>query len=219
MKLPTNHRMAERMFLRGVRDGLFEIDTEGRIWRLARRQGKKEGGVKIVPVTRRRAENSSGDYLQVRVMYQGERIHASAHRVIWQHFNGPIPYGLTINHKDGVKVHNWPDNLELATYSEQMKHAYRLGLRDEHGEGNPAVKLRNEDISTIRYLHFSGTLQITIAAIFEVSFQHVSEIVRGETRRKQTGIVDRSDHRFMPGRDLQTGRFLGKTSDPQGVTQ
>ena len=64
-----------------------------------------------------------GDYLQVRTMIDGKRIHALAHRLVWFHFNGPIPPGLTINHKKGNKKDNRPEMLELATYAEQVRHA------------------------------------------------------------------------------------------------
>lgn len=36
---------------------------------------------------------------------------------------------LTVNHKDGNKQNNHYTNLEWATYSEQMYHAYNMGLK------------------------------------------------------------------------------------------
>lgn len=38
-----------------------------------------------------------------------------AHRIIWELFNGPIPEGMLIDHKDGDKFNNRIDNLRLAT--------------------------------------------------------------------------------------------------------
>lgn len=38
---------------------------------------------------------------------------------------------LVTNHKDGVKLHNSIDNLEWATYGDNITHAYTSGLRDE----------------------------------------------------------------------------------------
>jgi hypothetical protein len=51
-----------------------------------------------------------------------------AHRIIFEAFHGPIPPGLTVNHKDGDKSNNRPENLETATYQEQATHARELGL-------------------------------------------------------------------------------------------
>lgn len=38
---------------------------------------------------------------------------------------------LTVNHKDGVKDHNWLDNLEWARYGENTTHAYETRLRPD----------------------------------------------------------------------------------------
>lgn len=62
----------------------------------------------------------------------------AAHRVVWEAVHGPIPDGLTINHINGIKHDNRPPNLELATQSEQVAHAYRIGLRV--GNGNKGVQ-------------------------------------------------------------------------------
>ena len=35
------------------------------------------------------------------------------HILVWQHYNGPIPAGMEIHHKDGDKLNNEIDNLEL----------------------------------------------------------------------------------------------------------
>lgn len=50
------------------------------------------------------------------------------HRVIYLTFYGPIPAGVTVNHKNGKKDDNRPENLELATHQEQVTHARRIGL-------------------------------------------------------------------------------------------
>ncbi len=60
----------------------------------------------------------------------------SAHRMIWEAVHGPIPDGLQINHKNGVKHDNRLCNLELVTCSENIKHSYRIGLRSAKGECN-----------------------------------------------------------------------------------
>jgi hypothetical protein len=52
-----------------------------------------------------------------------------AHRMIWESVHGPIPDGLEINHKNGIPGDNRIANLELVTKSENLLHAYRLGLK------------------------------------------------------------------------------------------
>ncbi len=40
------------------------------------------------------------------------------HRVIWEYFNGKIPDGFNIDHKDQNKLNNTLDNIRLATRSQ-----------------------------------------------------------------------------------------------------
>ena len=149
-------------------------------------------------------------YMQTRVMIDGIRYHTGSHRLVWRWHNGNIPDGLVINHIDGNKANNHICNLEVCTPSENSRHAYRIGLRDEHGERNPASKLSDTDVDEIRRLYASGNFrQYVLAEMFAVSFQQISRIVRGERRVRQPGEVSRSDHRRnYAHRDGKTGRFI-----------
>lgn len=110
-----------------VLSGELSIDEEGRVWRhAARRWDRWSQATRLIPCEPRRAEKDSGEYLQVRAMVDLRRANALAHRLVWRHFNGPIPPGLTVNHKDGKKKRNHPLNLELATYSEQQLHSIHV---------------------------------------------------------------------------------------------
>lgn len=51
-----------------------------------------------------------------------------AHILVWIRFNGPIPVGMEINHKDGDKHNNWLTNLELLTSKGNKEHAAKNGL-------------------------------------------------------------------------------------------
>lgn len=158
----------EEFVYKAVEDGLFEIDDCGRIWRVARQQTSRWGyGTALVPVKRQRGEgNKRGRYLQVRVMYNGVLGIASVHRLIWFHLHGRIPAHLTVNHKDGNKKNNHPDNLELATHVEQMQHAlkvcgwkpfkngrYERGFR---GEQHVLSKLTDAQVRMIRRSQKTG---------------------------------------------------------------
>lgn len=131
----------EDIVYKAIESGELRIDPDGTIWRLAARRADRWGpGTRLIPCAPRRAENNTGSYLQVRVMFNGKRAHALAHRLVWRHFNGPIPDGLTVNHKDGAKKNNRPTNLELATVSEQALHAINvLGYRPEKNLGALAL--------------------------------------------------------------------------------
>jgi hypothetical protein len=164
----------------------LKIDDQGRIWRVAaRRADRWTGTTRTIPCTPRRAEHLTGEYQQVRVMFDGHRYHAMAHRLIWRHFFGSIPPELTINHKNGTKTDNRPCNLELATSKEQTHHArtvLRRGRLDQFGERNTATKLTTDQVKAICARRADGELLRVIAADYGVREQTISKIVRGERR-------------------------------------
>jgi len=45
----------------------------------------------------------------------------SMHNAIWEHHNGPIPDGLTIDHIDRTSLNNRQSNLRIATHSQQKQ--------------------------------------------------------------------------------------------------
>lgn len=169
-----------------VEIGELTIDSQGRIWRVAaRRADRWTGGVRTISCAPRRAEHLARKYLQIRVMFDGIRVHAAAHRLVWRHFHGPIPEGLTINHKNGCHTENRPGNLELATYVEQAQHARRVlrrGRLDQWGEANLSAKLTTGQVQEICSRRADGERLAVIAADYGVAMQTVSRISRGERR-------------------------------------
>ncbi len=196
---------AEDDFLRAVYAGCFEIDADGSIWRVGR---MRLGSVR--PCVRRRAENKAPQYLQVRVVLDGKRIHALAHRVVWAYFNGPIPDGAVINHKNGNKRDNRPENLEPVSPSENVSHAHSCGLIDQRGQRNPASRISDADVARMRLEYANGGItQQQLATRHGISFQAVSRIVRGSRRASNLGPTGdytlRRRHKCR--RDQVTGRY------------
>jgi hypothetical protein len=57
-----------------------------------------------------------------------KRTPTKVHRLVAMAFI-PNPNGFkTINHKDGCKTNNQPNNLEWCTHQQNMMHAYKTGL-------------------------------------------------------------------------------------------
>lgn len=74
--------------------------------------------------------NDANGYEVVYVCYDGKRIARNVHRLVAAAFHGEGG-ALDVNHIDGNKVNNRPENLEWVTRSENMFHAQRAGLKSD----------------------------------------------------------------------------------------
>lgn len=183
--------------------GKFSVKEDGTIWRESRRAEHR----------------TPGGYKQVRVMIGGRRWYTCAHRLVWHALRGPIPHGMVINHKNGIKDDNRPDNLEMVTPSQNASHAMQSGLKDQRGEKNPGAKLTDRQVAEIRLIYSQGGYtQMELGRKYGVSFQTISDIVRGKRRKSQMGATGDYRHRRHsnpPGRDPVSGRFI-RAADSNG---
>ena len=105
------------------------------------------------------------------------------HRVVAKAFI-PNPDNLPeVNHIDGNKQNNCVENLEWITRSDNLKHAYKIGLKKSTGERNPRAKLTEEDVNYLRSLYKDGTWLIpakSLAKQFGVAHQTISAAVCGQ---------------------------------------
>lgn len=169
-----------------VKNGLLRVKRDGTIWRVAyRRVSRWDGAVKVVRAKAKRlaiAPAPTSGYMTVKVMRGKKQVSVGVQRLVYLHFHGPIPPGLTVNHKNGIKTDNRPENLELATYAEQVRHAREvLGHKpkEQNGEKNDMAKLTAKAVREIRRRRRAGELLKTIAADFGVSDRTISKIARG----------------------------------------
>lgn len=90
---------------------------------------------------------------------------------------------LTVNHKDGVKDHNWLSNLEAGSTADNYRHARETGLIKNFASGKRASdskqkKLTDEQINEMKIM-FGQVRQTDIANYFGVSESLVSQIKSG----------------------------------------
>ena len=104
----------------GVRPNYYTIDEYGNVY-------NKKTGKQIIP----RIDGKG--YIRIQLQStksNGNRIEVAVHRLVCWEFNGPYvddEHSL-VNHKDGIKNNNNPDNLEWCSNSENVKHAIETGL-------------------------------------------------------------------------------------------
>ena len=169
---------AEEFVYQSVQNGDLEIAPDGTIWRIKKRQWDRWQNKTVHrKCLRVRAEHDVGNYFQVRAMFDGVRRNAAAHRLVYKYFHGSIPNDLTVNHEDGNGKNNHPDNLTLATLSEQQLHAVHVlktaYAANQNGELHAMAKLKNADIRTIRT---DPRSQYIIAAEYNITQGAVSMI-------------------------------------------
>ena len=159
---------------------VFEIDEQGRIWKIARKNNNGSGT--YIPIKRKRAESlHSEGYLRIRFINK-KYYYVFAHRLVWQYFFGDIPEGLEINHKNGIKTDNRPKNLEMITHKENIHHAVKIGLHVNKGEDCGMTKLTEQEVLEIREKYISRIYtQSILAREYGVDQTNIGYIVRRET--------------------------------------
>jgi hypothetical protein len=97
----------------------------------------------------------------------------------------PNPDNLpTVNHIDGDKWNNRPDNLEWMSHANQIKHAVDVGLRPKVcGAAEATRKLDEADVLSIWRLKQGGMSNRRIAAISGVAIRQIQKIIRGTAWR------------------------------------
>lgn len=80
-------------------------------------------------------------YFHLTRKHDRKRIKISAHRLVAMAFIANPKKKPFVNHKDGCKSNNISKNLEWVTASENLYHAYKLGLTSAVGSSNNLSKL------------------------------------------------------------------------------
>lgn len=123
-------------------------------------------------------KNKKG-YCLIRLYYKAKSKSFHVHRLVATAFIGKPQFNQQINHKNGVKAFNRPENLEWVTQSENIQHAHNVlnVLFGARGEKHGLAKLKDAEVSQIKKLLTKGELsQKKIAALFNISPSTISGI-------------------------------------------
>ena len=132
-------------------------------------------------------------YRKVQLLYSptSERRVVGIHRLVAEAFVRGMADGLEVNHKDGNKENNTPENLEWCTKSENIKHAWRTGIRVcmVRGEANGFAKLTEAKVIRMRERYAAGETVKTVADRFGASIMNTHRVVTGETWKHVGGPI------------------------------
>jgi hypothetical protein len=135
----------------------FFVDQEFNIYRPAfttkssrNRFGKQQEFFVNFPEKKLAQTKDRNGYLYVSIKIGNRRPKFSCHRIIGKAFVDGYKDGLHINHINGVKTDNRPDNLEWLTNQENVSHAWKTGLVNLRGENQPTHKLSQKQVIEIR---------------------------------------------------------------------
>ena len=112
-------------------EGKYIISNYGEIISLPRTKQNNSKKQYVEPKEIRKIVNNRNGYVYVYLCNDGKDINMRVHRLVAEAFI-PNPNNLPqVNHKDGNKINNRVDNLEWCTASENIRHAYKNGLRNK----------------------------------------------------------------------------------------
>ena len=123
--------------------------------------------------------NGSG-YKVVGIRENGKEKLYLSHRLVMETFSGSSE--LQVNHRSGVKTDNNLSNLEYVTCSENIQHAYDIGIKiakPAKGEAHWKAKLTEEMAKAIKY-SFKCISTKYLAEKFQVSRSTINYIRGGK---------------------------------------
>ena len=109
--------------------GYYEVSSEGNV-RSVDRVIVRHGRNTFLRSQPMKQYVDSAGYLNFMATKGSRKTHLMVHRCVALAFISNPQNKLTVNHKDGNKLNNSVANLEWATYSENLSHAYVNHLRN-----------------------------------------------------------------------------------------
>lgn len=160
--------------VRGFGD-IYEVSSLGRLKSIERRDS----------IGRLRAQRflkmttTKDGYKKFHFFLNGVAFHPFAHRIVFEAFFYPIPDGMEINHKNGIRDDNRPENLEILSHAENVRYS-----KDKLGAnyvtyGN--AKLTPDCVRTIRTKLQSGLTHKHISTIFNCAESSIWNIAHNRT--------------------------------------
>jgi hypothetical protein len=115
-------------------ENYYEVNRFGDVKRKKGETLYKDGRVAFFSETILKPSLCRKGYLRVYLSVNSKKYTKNVHRIVAETFiNNPLNK-KTVNHINGIKTDNSVDNLEWATNTENMQHAFKNGYFDERNK-------------------------------------------------------------------------------------
>lgn len=119
-------------------------------------------------------------YPRIQIWDKNKPMFKRIHQLVAEAYMGKTPEGMQIDHVDGNKLNSRPDNLEFVTPSENLKRAYKLGLRERN------IKLSDDTWVELLNRINEGESIREIAKEYGIHESSIHAVRRGHKRKWMT---------------------------------
>lgn len=137
-------------------EGRYQVSDQGRVKSLERKVKYKAGKLRLMKERILKAGLNTHGYSFVALHNGKGQISKCISRLVALHFIPNPENKRTVNHKNGVKINDWAENLEWMTDSENHKHAYDVLGRNPYWLGRLGKK--HHSSKPVMQLTLSGEL-------------------------------------------------------------
>ena len=109
-------------------EGLYEVSSLGRVKSLEKTISREKNGKWIQSERILKNSHQGNGYLATTIYKNGKPKRINIHRLVCISFIPNTNKKPCVNHKNGIKSDNRPENLEWVTFSENTFHAFKKGL-------------------------------------------------------------------------------------------
>lgn len=118
-------------------------------------------------------------YKRVNVTINGRYQHVLAHRLVFLTFVGPIPDGYEINHKNGKRDDNRPENLEAISHADNVRYSRDVLKANYATYGN--ARMTMEQIKAVFMMRMNGHTFQAIGKALGFSKTHIRNVWHGKS--------------------------------------
>lgn len=201
--------------------GKYQVSNQGRVRKTPKKNScgfEYGGGIMSMQV------NDYMDYWHIRLrLIPDDGKTYFVHVLVAEAFNGPRPlWAECVNHINGIKTDNRPENLEWSTFQQNVQHAVDTGLcKSLKGEDHKMAKMTNETVREIRRMYVEN-LDISAATLGEKFgiWQTTANSIIGYRTWSNVDPENRSEYLGqVAAKKLHLRRIVSKANNSFGVAK